>query len=219
MLNFDYNELSFIEDKLNSEREALEQNHIEGSEDSIDLDLAMQLNVMDDILLSISKEKQYLIDNNVSYGRLGYLPQNPDANRTINFVKHYGRWSTKHYHFTDPGDGHIEVSGDYIEDYIAGFTDVSIKETIEEEVKELNRYRLDEPPFECPVRYCSICGAPMESGLTNGEMYIHSYAEFYYYMRNIYPDGIRGNEQTGEWDYYNADTDKWESTGWYYTEW
>ena len=58
MLNFDYNELSFIEDKLNSEREALEQNHIEGSEDSIDLDLAMQLNVMDDILLSISKEKQ-----------------------------------------------------------------------------------------------------------------------------------------------------------------
>lgn len=79
--------------------------------------------------------------------------------------------------------------------------------------------------FHDEIRFCSICGRPMDRGFTDENTYICSETEFILYMDETY--GKRSWKATTEeiigddgcYVYQENEDSEWEDTGWYYTEW
>lgn len=76
------------------------------------------------------------------------------------------------------------------------------------------------------VRFCSLCGRPMDNGFTDEDVYICSDSEFYLYMDKLYGlSNWRGSDENELKKYeanymYRDDEDgEWKPSGWYYTEW
>lgn len=143
------------------------------------------------------------------------------------FMNMANYYKTNDYQFIfDMFENKIEVSGGVLENIeYARITDSEeLSEYIDEEVEEW---------FDCnfqnDLRFCSICGAPMQEGFIseNSCIYIDSEIEFFNYMNSIYGLGnwrcATPEEESKLGAVYvyreNTQSNNWKATDWSFTEW
>ena len=161
---------------------------------------------------SIIKKTQEYIDREIKERSVIDLSTNPDdfASRkdendlVLKFLDNHKYWSTENFEYTHDiniGDG---------EDWYTLRSKDPITET-EHSLFIFEKADIENIPS---IKICDVCGAPMESGYTNGELFIHSYAEFYYYMNSLYPYGWF-SDVDGSY-VYNTSDGLVKDTGWRY---
>lgn len=169
---------------------------------------------------SISDDTREVIISKLNYLKDNY---NADPDLTMSSIMNLYHIDVGGIRFDYyPNDETIEIidsdTGDYISDsrMVKNFNDIididncgEIGEKIEER-----------------VRFCSLCGRPMDRGYTNEDMYICSDSEFCLYMDKLYGSFNWRSSTEEELQKYDAnymcreDQNKdWEPLNWYYTEW
>lgn len=119
-----------------------------------------------------------------------------------------------------PVEESIEIcdsySGEYAKDNYYAISD------IDEIVSQFDNDIMSE--FFNNVRFCTLCGAPMDKGYTNESDYICSDTEFCIYMDNLYGPGlwrVATSEEVEKYEsnYMYFEDGEWKPSDWYYTEW
>lgn len=132
----------------------------------------------------------------------------------LNFMRKTGSYQLRDYSFC-----YDLEAGRVLMEYLGGQSSLTdhgyVSQTeLEEYLKDNN---LDN------LRFCSICGAPMQSGYTDEDIYIDTDLEFRGYMNQTYGDGKWRAEPTGgkEWNYEYLDEEPgiWRPSPFYWTEW
>ena len=175
---------------------------------------------------SIIKKTQEYIDREIEEGSVTDLSTNSDdfASRkyendlVLKFLDNHKYWSTEHFEYTH--DIHLDDDGEDLytirsKDPITDLTLFDGRSDLVEYSTVLKSVCKKAGIENIPsIKICDVCGAPMESGYTNGELFIHSYAEFYYYMNSLYPYGWF-SDVDGSYVYNTCDG-LVEDTGWRY---
>lgn len=167
---------------------------------------------------SLSKKISKYID---SWNNMNPLEQAVD-DKFFKFINTANYYKTRDYHFVmDICHNVIEVTGGIIEEYARVMDSQDLLDTIDDEVAEW-----EDDNISNDIRFCSICGAPMQEGYTNEEMYIDTDIEFFNYMNSKYGAGNwksviveELNECVTRYFYKESTSDNWLPTPWHYTDW
>lgn len=148
--------------------------------------------------------------------------ENEINDKFFKFINTAGYYRTKDYHFVmDHCDSCIEVTGGVINEYARIMDSQGLIDIIDEEIEEWMDNNINND-----IRVCSICGAPMQEGYTDENMYIDTDIEFFNYMNSVYGSGNWRSatieelaERDASYFYREPTSDIWLPTSWYYTDW
>lgn len=154
-----------------------------------------------------------------------------NLDKTMAFLALHPYFETENYTFISELDNPgqimypaVDVSGGFIDDFIMVSSKDEMDTCLEIEYQKAN-HKYGAINVNDSLRFCDICGSPMEKGFTDESMYICSDMEFYNHMNQTYPNGWRPatEEEVNQCDanfmYYDIENDHWEPMEWYWTEW
>lgn len=170
------------------------------------------------ILCLIKKYQEENDSPNLSelYWQLGYrenvLPHGYDL--FMNFMESAGSYKQRDYFFC------YDYETDRIAMEYLGGKLIPVSHSFASR-KELESY-LENMGLD-NLRFCSVCGAPMQSGYIDEKSYFDTDLEFYNHMNQLYGHKKWRLELTGkeEWDYeyFDEEHETWELSPFYRTEW